>query len=177
MLVFVFLIVPAAIGLLYADGARSLLIGWVVGVIASVAGLALSYAWDLPTGGTTAFGTATILDDGTGNIYPNNNTGNPDPNAIKDDDRPIHVNNINVNEGSPYAVSFDAEPPQQWNDGGHQRFADDDRRPLGLVEQDDANPGTREIGGQARADRTAAEDGHAAQGTGVHREVRRRHLY
>ena len=52
LLVFVFLIVPAAIGLLYADGARSLVIGWAVGVVASVAGLALSYAWDLPTGST-----------------------------------------------------------------------------------------------------------------------------
>ena len=57
-----------------------------------------------PAGGTTALGTATILDDGTGNIYPNNNTGAPDPTALKDDDRPLQVNNILVNEGSPYAV-------------------------------------------------------------------------
>ena len=57
-----------------------------------------------PTGGTAAYGTATILDDGTGNIYPNNPTGKPDPNAPKDDDRAVHVNNIDVNEASPYAV-------------------------------------------------------------------------
>ncbi len=40
-----------------------------------------------PTGGSLSTGTATILDDGTGNIYPDNNTGNIDPNATKDDDR------------------------------------------------------------------------------------------
>ena len=57
-----------------------------------------------PTGGTAVTGTATILDDGTGNIYPNSNSGNPDPSAPKDDDRAIHVNNIDVNEASPYAV-------------------------------------------------------------------------
>jgi len=63
LLVFVFLIVPAAVGVLYADGARQLLIGWVVGVAASVAGLALSYAWDLPTGSTMvcAFGATLAL--------------------------------------------------------------------------------------------------------------------
>ena len=56
------------------------------------------------TGGSTVAGTATIYDDGTGNIYPNNNTGNPDPNATKDDDRSVKVGNIDVNEASPYAV-------------------------------------------------------------------------
>ena len=28
-----------------------------------------------------------LLDDGTGQIYPDNPTGNPDPNAVRDDDR------------------------------------------------------------------------------------------
>ena len=57
-----------------------------------------------PSGGSAAYGTATILDDGTGSIFPNNNTGNPDPDAVKDDDRPVRVNNIEVNENSPWAV-------------------------------------------------------------------------
>jgi VCBS repeat-containing protein len=57
-----------------------------------------------PSGGSAAYGTATILDDGTGSIYPDNTTGNPDPDAVKDDDRPVKVNNIRVNEASPYAV-------------------------------------------------------------------------
>ena len=45
------------------------------------------------TSGTTYAGTATILDDGTGVVYPNNTTGNPDPNAVLNDDRPVKVNN------------------------------------------------------------------------------------
>jgi len=61
LLVFSFLIIPAAIGLLYADRpAKQLAIGWAAGVVASLAGLAASYAWDLPTGATMvcAFGAA-----------------------------------------------------------------------------------------------------------------------
>ncbi|MGZ5262038.1 MAG: metal ABC transporter permease, partial [Burkholderiales bacterium] len=50
LLVFSFLIIPAAIGMLYADGVRQLLIGWAVGVLASCVGLTASYIWDLPTG-------------------------------------------------------------------------------------------------------------------------------
>jgi zinc/manganese transport system permease protein len=50
LLVFSFLIIPAAIGMLYADGVRQLFIGWAVGVLASCAGLTASYVWDLPTG-------------------------------------------------------------------------------------------------------------------------------
>ncbi|WP_457767240.1 beta strand repeat-containing protein [Cyanobium sp. ULC065] len=57
-----------------------------------------------PTGGALSTGTATINDDGTGNIYPDNNTGNTDPGALKDDDRAVSVNNISVNENSPFAV-------------------------------------------------------------------------
>ena len=63
LLVFSFLIIPAAVGMLYANGVRQLLIGWAVGVAASVAGLAASYIWDLPTGSTMvcAFGGALAI--------------------------------------------------------------------------------------------------------------------
>ncbi len=64
LLVFSFLIVPAAIGVLYADGVgRQLVIGWVTGVAASLAGLVISYAWDFPTGSTMVcvFGAALAL--------------------------------------------------------------------------------------------------------------------
>ena len=51
LLVFSFLIIPAAIGMLYAERlSRQLLIGWSAGVAASAMGLAASYTWDLPTG-------------------------------------------------------------------------------------------------------------------------------
>ena len=58
LLVFSFLIIPAAIGMLYANGISQLFIGWSVGVAASALGLVASYAWDLPTGSTMvcAFG-------------------------------------------------------------------------------------------------------------------------
>jgi len=61
LLVFSFLIIPAAIGVLYADRPFvQLVIGWIAGAAASLAGLAASYAWDLPTGATMvcAFGVA-----------------------------------------------------------------------------------------------------------------------
>ena len=64
LLVFSFLIIPAAIGVLYAGRLwRQLLIGWICGAAASAAGLAASYAWDLPTGATMvcAFGAALAL--------------------------------------------------------------------------------------------------------------------
>jgi len=53
MLVFSFLVVPAAISLLFTDkwGWR-LMIGWCVGVLASMAGLYLSYTLDFPSGPT-----------------------------------------------------------------------------------------------------------------------------
>ncbi|MDP3055037.1 MAG: VCBS domain-containing protein [Methylobacter sp.] len=44
-----------------------------------------------PNGGSPVVGIATIKDDGTGDIYPDNNTGATDPNAVKDDDRAINV--------------------------------------------------------------------------------------
>jgi zinc/manganese transport system permease protein len=64
LLVFSFLIIPAAVGVLYADReARQLLIGWVVGTVASLAGLVASYAFDLPTGAAMvcAFGVTLAL--------------------------------------------------------------------------------------------------------------------
>lgn len=64
LLVFSFLIIPAAIGVLYAERlSRQLLIGWICGAAASAVGLAASYAWDLPTGATIvcAFGLALAL--------------------------------------------------------------------------------------------------------------------
>ena len=70
LLVFSFLIIPAAIGVLYANTlGRQLAIGWVVGTITSAAGLAASFAFDLPTGATMVcvFGGALAL---AGLIYP-----------------------------------------------------------------------------------------------------------
>lgn len=53
LLVFSFLIIPAAIGVIYASSpARQLAIGWTTGTLASAAGLGLSFAFDLPTGAT-----------------------------------------------------------------------------------------------------------------------------
>jgi zinc/manganese transport system permease protein len=70
LLVFSFLIIPAAIGVLYADTlARQLAIGWLAGAITSAAGLAISFAFDLPTGATMvcAFGAALAI---AGVLYP-----------------------------------------------------------------------------------------------------------
>jgi len=64
LLVFSFLIMPAAIGVIYADSeARQLVIGWIVGTLASLAGLVASYAFDTPTGATMVctFGLALAL--------------------------------------------------------------------------------------------------------------------
>ena len=61
LLVFSFLIIPAAIGVLYADTlARQLTIGWLSGTITSAVGLAASFGFDLPTGAAMvcAFGAA-----------------------------------------------------------------------------------------------------------------------
>ena len=70
LLVFSFLIIPAAIGVLYADTlARQLAIGWAAGALTSVAGLAVSFTSDLPTGATMvcAFGAALAI---AGVLYP-----------------------------------------------------------------------------------------------------------
>ncbi len=59
LLVFSYLIVPATVGALVARGvAGRLATGWALGLAVSAAGLAASYAWDLPTGATVvvAFG-------------------------------------------------------------------------------------------------------------------------
>jgi zinc/manganese transport system permease protein len=64
LLVFSYLVVPAAIGALLARGVRArLAIGWSAGALVSAAGLAASWGWDLPTGAAvvTAFGAAIAL--------------------------------------------------------------------------------------------------------------------
>jgi zinc/manganese transport system permease protein len=61
LLVFTYLVVPAMVGLLVAEGiGRRLLVGWTIGAGATVAGLVASVAWDLPTGAAivTAHGVA-----------------------------------------------------------------------------------------------------------------------
>lgn len=70
LLVFSFLIIPAAIGVLYAATlARQLAIGWIAGTTTSAAGLAASFVFDLPTGATMvcAFGGALAV---AGLAYP-----------------------------------------------------------------------------------------------------------
>ena len=64
LLVFSFLIVPAVCGALVAKTiGRRLVVGWVTGTLTSIAGIAVSYWWDLPTGATVvcAFGAALLL--------------------------------------------------------------------------------------------------------------------
>ena len=64
LLVFAFLIIPAAIGVLHADRFRSqLFIAWISGTLVALIGLALSYALDLSTGAALvcAYGTALAL--------------------------------------------------------------------------------------------------------------------
>lgn len=64
LLVFSFLIIPAAIGTLYSKNIRAkLIVGWVAGTLASALGLATSYAADLPTGAAMVctFGLALIV--------------------------------------------------------------------------------------------------------------------
>src|SRR5712664_4241993 len=64
LLVFSYLIVPAAIAGLFAAGVRGrLLIAWALGAALSAAGLHASWTWDLPTGPAivAAFGAATAL--------------------------------------------------------------------------------------------------------------------
>jgi zinc/manganese transport system permease protein len=62
LLVFSFLIMPAAIGVLYSETMRGqLAIGWIVGAVASAAGLMASYAFDLPTGAAMVCGLAAAL--------------------------------------------------------------------------------------------------------------------
>jgi zinc/manganese transport system permease protein len=70
LLVFSFLIIPAAIGVMFADSLpRQLAIGWISGTLVSAAGLAASFAFDLPTGAAMvcAFGASLAL---AGVLYP-----------------------------------------------------------------------------------------------------------
>ena len=64
LLVFAYLIVPAALaGLFAADLRRRLLLAWALGAALTATGLYASWEWDLPTGPAivTAFGAATAL--------------------------------------------------------------------------------------------------------------------
>jgi len=64
LLVFSYLVVPAAIAALFVRSvAARLALGWALGAAVSAAGLAASWAWDLPTGATvvSAFGAAIAL--------------------------------------------------------------------------------------------------------------------
>jgi zinc/manganese transport system permease protein len=70
LLVFSFLIVPAAIGVMFASSPlRQLAIGWITGTLTSAAGLAASFILDLPTGAAMvcAFGLALAV---AGLLYP-----------------------------------------------------------------------------------------------------------
>jgi zinc/manganese transport system permease protein len=70
LLVFSFLIIPAAIGVIYASTLPGqLAIGWIAGILTSAAGFAASFAFDLPTGAAIvcAFGAALAL---AGLAYP-----------------------------------------------------------------------------------------------------------
>ena len=70
LLVFSFLIIPAAIGVMFADApSRQLAIGWISGTLVSAAGLAASFVFDLPTGAAMvcAFGASLAL---AGVLYP-----------------------------------------------------------------------------------------------------------
>jgi zinc/manganese transport system permease protein len=63
LLVFSYLVVPAIIAMLFCDGAKArLLLGWAVGLAASVGGIAFSYGMDAPTGASIicAFGAALL---------------------------------------------------------------------------------------------------------------------
>src|SRR5207253_2529686 len=64
LLVFCYLIVPAALAGLLATGfGIRLLLGWVLGAALTAAGLVASWVWDLPTGPAivAAFGAAMAL--------------------------------------------------------------------------------------------------------------------
>ena len=64
LLVFSYLIVPAALAGLFTPGLRQrLVLAWVLGAVLTAAGLYASWTWDLPTGPAivTAFGAATAL--------------------------------------------------------------------------------------------------------------------
>ena len=62
LLVFSFLVIPAVVAVLFADGlGRRLAIGWSVGSVVSLAGLVVSYRSDLPSGPTVVACFAAVL--------------------------------------------------------------------------------------------------------------------
>jgi hypothetical protein len=66
------------------------------------------------TGTTAATGTATIKDDGTGDVY-SGTSGTPTANVPAEslnDDRPLAVNDVTVNEGSSLRRLY-----RHWSDG------------------------------------------------------------
>src|SRR6266436_3282106 len=70
LLVFSFLIIPAAIGVIFASSLpRQLAIGWISGTLSSAVGFTASFAFDLPTGAAMvcAFGATLAL---AGLVYP-----------------------------------------------------------------------------------------------------------
>ncbi len=70
LLVFSFLIVPAAIGVMFSSSPpRQLAIGWITGTLTSAAGLVVSFALDAPTGAAMVctFGVALAV---AGLLYP-----------------------------------------------------------------------------------------------------------
>lgn len=63
LLVFSYLVVPAIIAMLFCDGAKArLLVGWAVGLAASLGGVVFSYGMDAPTGASIicVFGVALL---------------------------------------------------------------------------------------------------------------------
>jgi len=63
------------------------------------------------TSNTSVIGTATIVDDGSGDVFLSNSTTAPatptelsTAGVVLDDDRPLTVSSVTINEGSPYAV-------------------------------------------------------------------------
>ncbi len=72
LLVFSFLVVPAAAAVLFSDNIRQrLMLGWTIGFAASAAGMAVSYYWDFPTGASVVcvFGLALLLAAVLKNVY------------------------------------------------------------------------------------------------------------
>jgi zinc/manganese transport system permease protein len=62
LLVFAYLVVPATAAAMLARSVRArLALGWALGALVSVGGLAASWAWDLPTGATVVVAFGVVL--------------------------------------------------------------------------------------------------------------------
>lgn len=64
LLVFSYLVVPAVCAMLFVEGIfRRLLLGWMIGLLASIFGMLISVHWDLPTGASvvSSFGVVLIV--------------------------------------------------------------------------------------------------------------------